>query len=279
MPTSTSWWRDQRLWLELFVLVNLAFLAPDIYLAHSTNLFRHPLEHLPLAFSLSAPLLLLAGIFLWKGQATEALWRGLGYLVGWASVALGILGLIYHLENRFFREQTLDSLVYTAPFVSPLAYTGLGLLLLLNRMVAGDSPEWPQWVLLLALGGFVGYFLSGLADHAQNGFFYPIEWLPVASSALVVGFLSACFFVPVDGVYRGLCSGVLCLQAGIGFLGCYYHIKADLHGPAPDWFNNLVYGAPPLAPLLAPDLALLAFLGLWTWRHAAPPVGAPPPAS
>ena len=50
-------------------------------------------------------------------------------------------------------------------------------------------------MLLLALGGFVGNFVFSLTDHAQNGFFNPLEWIPVVSSALAVGFLLVPFVV------------------------------------------------------------------------------------
>ena len=76
-----------------------------------------------------------------------------------------------HLDSRFFHERTIKSLVYAAPFAAPLAYTGLGLLLIMNRMVDPKSEEWPRWVLLLGLGGVVGNFIFSLTDHAQNGFF------------------------------------------------------------------------------------------------------------
>jgi hypothetical protein len=68
MERRTSWYRNHQFWLELFVLVNLAFLAPDIYVAHSTNLFRHTAEYLPFVFSLIAPVMLLAALFAWKWQ-------------------------------------------------------------------------------------------------------------------------------------------------------------------------------------------------------------------
>ena len=34
------WAHDPQLWIELFVTANLAILAADIYIAHSTNHFR-----------------------------------------------------------------------------------------------------------------------------------------------------------------------------------------------------------------------------------------------
>jgi hypothetical protein len=67
-----------------------------------------------------------------------------------------------------------------------LAYTALGLLLLMNRMVDRRSEEWPRWVLLLGLGGVVGNFIFSLTDHAQNGSYRKTEWIPVWNSTLAV---------------------------------------------------------------------------------------------
>jgi hypothetical protein len=258
----------------LFALVNLAFLGPDIYLAHSTNSFRHRVEYLPLYFSLAAPGVLLVGhLALWAWSATRV-WRFVGYLVGGTAVAVGVAGVLWHLGSRFFVERTLESLVYTAPFAAPLAYTGLGLLLIMNRMVDADTAEWAYWVLLLALGGFVGNFIFSLADHAQNGFFHATEWIPVASSAFAIGFLLVPFLIRVAPAFLGVCAGVMVLQGAVGLLGFYFHNAANLDGPSPSLFDNLVYGAPALAPLLFPNLALLALLGLWRlWGHVAQTVG------
>ncbi len=287
MARESRWYLSPRLWLEAFVLVNFAFLAPDIFLAHSTNSFRHPAEYIPLYFALTAPgLLLLAALALRTSGREEGgrdlrfeTWRVLGFVVGGAAVLVGVLGLLYHLESRFFRELTLDSLVYTAPFAAPLAYTGLGLLLLMNRMVDVDSVEWPLWVLQLALGGFVGNFIFSLADHAQNGFFHKAEWIPVVSSAFAVGFLAVPFLMHVNRVWLRLCVAVLLLQAGVGVLGFYYHTAANLEGPSPSLFDNFVYGAPALAPLLFPNLVLLTFIGLWELRRHIPADTAARPAS
>lgn len=268
MASKERWYLNQQLLLELFVLVNLAFLAPDIYLAHSTNFFRNAWEYVPLYFSVVAPIVLLIAFLGWTIKDWIGTWRILGHLVGGTSVVIGIAGLILHLDSHFFADLTLKSLVYTAPFAAPLSYTGIGLLLIMNRMVDPQSMEWPLWVLFLALGGFAGNFIFSLADHAQNGFFYATEWIPVASSAFVVGFLLVPFLVRVSRSYVYLCALVLLAQAGVGVLGFYYHNAANFEGPASNWFDNIVYGAPSLAPLLFADLALLALLGLWIlWRH------------
>jgi hypothetical protein len=264
----SKWYLDHRLLLELFALVNLAGLAPDIYLAHSTNSFRDRAEYVPLYFSLAAPPVLLLALALWRGS--DAAWRWLGHLVGWCAVAVGVVGLILHLGSHFFQERTLASLVYAAPFAAPLAYTGIGLLLVMNRMVDAESAEWPLWVLLLALGGFVGNFVFSLTDHAQNGFFHKTEWIPVVSSAFAVGFLLVPFFVRVDRSFLRWCVAAMLAQAAVGLLGFYYHTAANLRGPSPSEFDNFVYGAPALAPLLFPNLVLLTFLGLWVLRRHLP---------
>jgi hypothetical protein len=168
-----------------------------------------------------------------------------------------------HLDSRFFNELTLESLVYTAPFAAPLAYTGIGLLLIMNRMVDPKSIDWARWVLLFALGGFVGNFIFSLADHAQNGFYHPTEWIPVASSAFAVGFLLMTLFTRVDRGFVATCGAVLFIQLIVGLLSFYYHAAANLKGPSPNMLDNFIYGAPPLAPLLFPNLVLLASIGLW----------------
>ncbi len=270
MARSDKWYLRPQLWLEAFLWLNLAGLAPDIYLAHSTNHFRLPQEYLPLYFSLTAPLALLAGIIAWQGWGCIRLWRGLGHIVGWASVGIGVLGMILHLESRFFRELTLASLVYSAPFAAPLAYTAIGLMLLMNRLVDPESEEWPRWILLFALGGYVGNFVFSLADHASNGFFHATEWIPVAASGLAVGFLLVPFLVRITRQYLRICAAVILAQGVVGVLGFYYHLAADWHGPANSLFGNLVSGAPVLAPLLFADVMVLALLGLWTLREHVP---------
>ena len=264
----TIWWRAQKLWLEIFVLFNFACLAPDIYLAHSTNSFRRPEEYIPLVFSLAAPPILLLALFAFRSYPFA--WRYVGFVLGWLSVAIGVAGMIYHLESHFFQQETLKNLVYSAPFVAPLAYAGVGLLLVMNRMVDPKSIEWPLWVLLLALGGFVGNFVLSLADHAQNGFFHATEWIPVASSAFAIGFLAVPFVLRVRRLYVVACIPIMIIQAFVGILGFYYHNAANLSAPGKTFLGRFVYGAPPLAPLLFPNLVLLATIGLWALRPHLP---------
>ena len=270
-PHVQRWAGDPSLWVEVFVFINLAFLALDIYLAHSTNAFRRRSEYIPLYYSLIAPVVLLVALLARERFGYAAVWRDLGYLIGWVAVLIGLTGVILHLDSRFFYDNTLKSLTYAAPFAAPLAYTGLGLLLIANRMLRVDSAEWAYWILLLALGAFFGNFVFSLTDHATNGFFRSIEWLPVVSSAFAVSFLLVPLLIRVERRYLVLCAAILLVQGVVGVLGFVLHLVADLDGPSGNLFENVVHGAPPFAPLLFPNLVLLSLIPLWVLREHVKP--------
>lgn len=261
---SERWWQRPQIWIELFVIANIGFLTFDIYLAHSVNQFRRAPEYIPLYFSTSAPLVLILALA--ARNRWPAVWKDLGYLVGWLSILIGLSGVILHLQSRFFYERTIRSLTYSAPFAAPLAYTGLGFLLVMNRMVDPESLEWAQWIQLFTVGGFLGNFVFSLSDHAGNGFFNPLEWVPVAASAVAVGFLAVPIVERVSRSFIHLTAGILLLEAGVGVWGFALHALGNLKGPSIHAFDNFIYGAPPLAPLLFPNLVALGMIALWRFR-------------
>ena len=264
-----NWLRRPRTWIEIFVLFNLGGLAPDIFLAHSVNAFHSRAEYTPLIFSLVAPMLLVPA--LWAlATGRLVLWRWLGFVVGGTAVLIGITGLVLHLQSQFFQAWTLASLVYAAPFAAPLAYTGLGSLLIMNRMVADKETEWAQWVVFFALGGFVGNFIFSITDHAQNGFFHRTEWIPVISSAVAVGFLIVPLVLKVDRPFLRLCGLVMLVQVAVGALGFTFHALADWRKVGENLFLRIVHGTPIFAPTLFCDLAVLAGIGLWVLGRKHP---------
>ncbi len=264
------WAHDTQLWVELFATSNLGILAGDIYIAHSVNQFHKSAEYIPLYFSIAGALVLGIGIVLRWVFRFEAPWRDVGYLVGALSILTGLVGVLYHLESRFFFDRTIKSLTYAAPFAAPLAYTGLGFLLLVNRMVRPASTEWARWIVFLALGGFFGNFVLSLTDHAGNGFFLRTEWLPVISSAFATGFLLVPLIQPVTRRFLDLCIVVMLVQGGMGVLGFWFHLRANLVEPGARLWDKLVNGAPPLAPLLFPNLVALAWIGMWALTPHVP---------
>jgi len=264
---SEPWWLEPWLLVEAFAIVNLGFLTFDIYLAHSVNDFRQPAEYVPFYFSIAAPLVLLLGLAL--RSRSMAVWKDLGYLVGWASILVGLTGVVLHLDSAFFYERTIRSLTYSAPFAAPLAYAGLGFLLLVNRMLNPHTEPWAQWVLFLTLGGFVGNLVFSIADHAENGFFDWREWVPVIASAFAIGFLLTPLLLRVQRRFLSLCVRLLLAEALVGLWGFVLHAARNLHGPSVRAFDNFIYGAPPMAPLLFPNLVALGWIALWQLKNFA----------
>jgi hypothetical protein len=244
---------------RMFVVGNLAFLAVDILFAHAANGFARRVEWLPIFFSIVAPLLLLPGMFSAEAHTRT---RVVEVAVALGSIGVGVAGMLLHLGSAFFVHQSLHALVYTAPFVAPLSYVGLGLLALLNRMEDPAGATWAPWVLLLALGGNVGNLGLSLLDHAQNGFFSVTEWVPVVTAAFGTSFLLVALLRPDPGFVR-LALVVMAAQAAVGVIGFALHLQADLHHPGVRLWDRLIYGAPVFAPMLFADIALLAAIGLW----------------
>jgi hypothetical protein len=122
----------------------------------------------------------------------------------------------------------------------------------------------------MALGGYAGNFIFSLMDHASNGFFHPVEWVPVVASALAIGFLLTLLLAKVSRAFLGLCVVLLLLEGAIGIWGFVLHTMANLRGPSVRAFDNFVYGAPPFAPLLFPNLVALGLLALWRMRQFVP---------
>ena len=244
--------------VEWFVVSNLAFLGFDILVAHQENRFERRAEWAPVVFSGLATLVLLPMAF----GRRAAVWRAVDRVVAAMAIVVGVTGMVLHLKSAFFEEQTLGNLVYSAPFLAPLAYVGVGLLLLLVRMEAPESRAFGAWIVLLALGGFVGNFGMSLLDHAQNGLFRWTEWIPVASAAFAASFLLV-VLVRRDPAFIRVTYGILGLQIVVGVLGFVLHVTADLGRRELPFGQRFVFGAPAFAPLLFADLAALAALGLW----------------
>ena len=66
---------------------------------------------------------------------------------------------------------------------------------------------------------------------------------------------------PAPGLVRLACLTLL-LQVGVGLLGFWLHLDAGISAIGGRPFEAFVHGAPPFAPLLFADLAVLAGIGL-----------------
>ena len=85
----------------------------------------------------------------------------------------------------------------------------------------------------------------------------------MVSSAFAIGFLIVPFVVDVSRSYLQLCAAVLAVQGVVGILGFLFHAASVARQPAATWFEKILSGAPPMAPLLLPNLVVLATIALW----------------
>ncbi len=251
--------------LDVFIVANLAFLALDVFMAHAANAFAHWAEWIPFYFSLGAPGLLALTLFTKKKRWKH--WCRVG--IGYGAISIGVAGMLFHLNSHFFSHLTLKNLVYAAPFVAPLAFTGLGFLLIMNGMIRDADLEWAQWVVFIAGCGWGGNFILSILDHAQNGFFNPTEWLPVFTSAMAVGCLATVFLIPYQPLFLKFCIVVLGVNLIVGVAGFGFHFAANLQVPAVGQTARFLYGAPLFAPLLFPNLSVLAILGIYKLQAEA----------
>jgi hypothetical protein len=251
--------------VRLFVVANVAFLGLDIVIAHLANDFARTIEWAPVIFSAIATQLLLPGAL----GSTRSAFRYVDLAVAAGAIFVGVAGMVFHLESGFFEARTLHNLVYSAPFVAPLSYVGVGLLLVLVHTRDGATADFGRWVLALALGGFVGNFALSLLDHAQNGFFRASEWVPVAAAAYAITFLALAVSrrSMSETLFRA-CLVVMTLEVLVGLVGAWFHVEANLRSPMTSLRDRFVFGAPAFAPLLFANLALLAFVGLWACKSS-----------
>ena len=87
------------------------------------------------------------------------------------------------------------------------------------------------------------------------------------------------FLVPVTRSYLRLCAVVIAIQILVGIAGFFFPVAAslaiaDVYRSLGGAFEKLINGAPPMAPLLFPNLSLLALYALWAYSRFLPETGA-----
>jgi ABC-type dipeptide/oligopeptide/nickel transport system permease subunit len=126
---------------------------------------------------------------------------------------------------------------YTTVAITTLTFLGLGL-----------QPPDPDW----------GLMIKEASNLMVWKFSYMLLIPALAVSSLgLVGLRRT----PAPGLVR-LTLLTLLLQVGVGLLGFWLHLDAGISAIGGRPFEAFVHGAPPFAPLLFADLAVLAAIGL-----------------
>ena len=141
----------------------------------------------------------------------------------------------------------------------------------------------PLLVELFVLFNLAFLTLDVFIAHSVNAFHHWAEWIPVYFAAISTVILLAGFYYYRFTFHKGWAgrlglivgwlsilvgiTGIIGLQVLVGMVGFYFHLVVDLQGPAPSLKDDILYGAPIFAPLLLPNLAILAAIGVWDRRE------------
>jgi hypothetical protein len=250
--------KNRRRLLLLFIAANFVGLAVDCTLAHWSIGFYHPGMYLSALWPGVAGFIAAAFVLFEPGRFGKLVLYGIGAV----SLAVGLLGLFWHLSGQFFAEPVFASLIYSAPLFGPAVISVLGVALFLY--VRAGSADVYKPLTTLAAVSCLGLAIMAYQDHSQNGFWIWTEWVPVLAgifSGAVLGFYA--YKRPLPGAERSLVLSVACLVFLVGVIGTVYHVSAFFSFPTP-LKERFALLAPPFAPLLFCDAAaFIGLAGLW----------------
>ncbi len=88
----------------------------------------------------------------------------------------------------------------------------------------------------------------------------------------LIGFLVMAMTKSPTHAFLRICCGVLAMSVAIGVIGFGLHFQANWQASS-TMRDNFLYGAPILTPLLLPNLAMLAGIGIWDLLAKSKPQG------
>ena len=278
MPLS----RDQA-FLALTAL-NHAFIAIDVYLAHSISGAITPNEWIPILFGLAAAIaLLLAG---WIALRNRPLATMLANAVLVCTVVVGLAGAYFHLDRTLLLDQGLASLeavntlIWAPPVTGPMFFVLIGIMgisaawiesppdsgklrLLGQRTVQMPYSKTRAYMLVTAIFILVT-LISSVLDHARFRFANPWVWLPV--SAALFGFTTCMFLGIVKEANREDITAhavAMLLLIAVGVIGLIMHVQADLTAAGQIVVERFLRGSPLMAPLLFCNVGLMGLLTMF----------------
>ena len=271
--------RDQAMLLML--ALNEFLLGLETYLAHSISGTIMPKEWIPIIFGPVAGLLLVAVGLLCTRK--RALANGIGTLIYFASIAVGLLGISFHLMRAVLpyapvgERISIVLFVWAPPILAPLTFTLVGLMgisaiwteqpvdsgrmnLLAGRKLSLPFSKTRAFFFMVGLG-ILATVISSVLDHARTNFENPWLWLPTAIG--VFGTFVTILLGILDSPRRGdlltYLTAMLLLLA-VGMIGVVLHILRNLGLDHVIVVERFIRGAPFLAPMLFSDMGALGLL-------------------
>ena len=189
----------------------------------------------------------------------------------WMLILDGVTGFGFHIRGIARKPggwtNPIFNIVMGPPIFAPLllglgGFLGLIATELLPEEAQGSLSEKKRDQLKKWLAGAtaVSAFLNGFEatySHYKSGFFSRAQWIPVLLAPPLV--IAGIHSVKSNRSARTVLPVLSILAMGAGSLGCVFHVRASLRRPRGFKFYNMIYGPPPLAPLL---FAATGFLGI-----------------
>ncbi len=271
--------RDQAMLLML--ALNELLLGLETYLAHSTSGTIMPKEWIPIIFGPVAGILLfVTGLLAIKRRSLGAM---LSSLVFFASIAVGLLGIYFHISRAILplapagQRLSIPLIVWAPPLLAPLTFALVGwiglsavwpempidsgrLTLPVGKQLALPFSKTNAFFIMVGLG-CLATVISSVLDHARTNFENPWLWLPTGLgvfgtvAALLHGFIRT----PRRSDLITFVAAMLLLVL-VGLLGLALHVIRDLGLDNAIVVERFIRGAPFLAPMLFSDMGALGLV-------------------
>jgi hypothetical protein len=271
--------RDQAMLLML--ASNEFLLGLETYLAHSISGTIMPKEWIPIIFGPLAGIVLVAiGVL---GIRKRSLANGIGSLVYFASILVGLLGITFHLMRAVLpfapagERLSIPLFVWAPPILAPLTFALVGLMgisaiwaehpidsgilnLLAGRRLTLPFSKTNAFFLMVGLG-ILATVISSVLDHARTNFENPWLWLPTGIGVFgtVVTIIMGTLKSPRRSDLLTYLAAVLLLLL-VGLVGVVLHILRNFGGDNAIVVERFIRGAPLLAPMLFSDMGALGLL-------------------
>lgn len=254
-------------WILLLVAFVTMLLLADAWAGHYRRDFAHLVQYAPFPIGGLLVIFALAAVV---APQEHAIGVGLGAM-SWLSIAAGFAGFGFHHYYGLARKpggyrRWLDSAMYGAPPLAPLALTAMGVFALLARrgeLGATDIVGMPIRVALLTMTviGLFGAIAQAALLHYRGAFNHPLMYAPLTIPVLAT-LAGIWVIVAPSSTARAAAIVLFWLTLLTGFVGLGMHLRgfdrqmAGLYVPLFNWLQ----GPPAFAPALFAGLAALGLV-------------------
>lgn len=254
-------------WIALLVALLTLLILADAWAGHHRRNFVHRVQYVPF---LSGGLLVIAAIAAAIAPQDRPIALALS-AVGWLAIVVGLIGFCFHHYYGIVRKPggyklLLNSLMYNAPPLAPLALTAMGAFALIaERGLAGNGeiagvPLRIALLVTIVVCLFGGIVQAGIL-HFRGAFNNPLMYAPLTVPVLTALIGIWMMADPGPSVLSALIS-LFWLTLLTGFVGIGMHLRgldrqmAGLYVPLFNWLQ----GPPPFAPSLFVGLSAIGLI-------------------